>query len=73
MWYRDDRTWFFGSLEFEGPRVFDLEADPDCAVNIADKAADRIDLARARILADAGGELVRHANPHWTDAIGRSL
>ena len=73
VWYRDDRTWFFSSLEFEGPRVFDLEADPDCTVNIAAKAGDRIDLARARILADAGGELVRHANPHWTDAIGRSL
>ena len=72
VWYRDDRTWFFSSLEFEGPRVFDLEADPDCTVNIAAKAADRIDLARTRILADAGGDLVRHDNPHWTDAIGRN-
>lgn len=71
VWYRDPRTWFFSSLEFEGPRVFDLEADPDCTANIAAKAGDRIDLARTRILADAGGELVRHANPRWTDAIGR--
>ncbi len=71
VWYRDHRTWFFSSLEFEGPRVFDLEADPDCTANIAAKAGDRIDLARTRILADAGGELVRHANPRWTDAIGR--
>ncbi|MYA03795.1 MAG: sulfatase, partial [Caldilineaceae bacterium SB0664_bin_22] len=70
VWYRDHRTWFFSSLEFEGPRVFDLEADPDCTANIAAKAGDRIDLARTRILADAGGELVRHANPRWTDAIG---
>ncbi|MXZ41250.1 MAG: sulfatase [Caldilineaceae bacterium SB0666_bin_21] len=71
VWYRDHRTWFFSSLEFEGPRVFDLEADPDCTANIAAKAGDRIDLARTRILADARGELVRHANPRWTDAIGR--
>lgn len=71
VWYRDDRTWFFSSLEFEDPRVFDLEADPDCTVNIAAKAADRIALARTRILADADGDLVRHSNPRWTDAIGR--
>ncbi len=71
VWYRDQRTWFFSSLEFEEPRVFDLEADPDCTANIAAKAGDRIDLARTRILADAGGELLRHSNPRWTDAIGR--
>ena len=69
VWYRDDRTWFFSLLDFTGPRVFDLEADPDCARNIAEKAPDRISLARERILADAGGELPHH--DYHTDAIGR--
>lgn len=72
VWYRDHSTWFFSSLEFAEPRVFDLEADPDCNVNIVEKAPDRVALARARILADAAGELKRFESPVWTDAIGRS-
>jgi arylsulfatase A-like enzyme len=69
VWYRDDRTWFFSALDFTGPRVFDLEADPDCTRNIFEKTPDRISLARERILADAGGELPHH--DYHTDAIGR--
>lgn len=71
VWYRDDTTWFFSTLEFTAPRVFDLESDPDCTRNIADRAPERIQLARTRILADAGGELRRFSQPVWTDAIGR--
>ena len=71
MWYRDDATWFFSTVDFQGPRVFDLEADPACQHNIADRAADRIELARDRILADAGGELVSYTRKGATDALGR--
>ena len=42
-WYRDDRNWFFDSIGWQTPsngrqpitRLFDLETDPDCRVNIA--------------------------------------
>ena len=71
VWYKDTRTWFFSSLEFAEPRVFDLESDPDCTINIAVKSPDRIDLAKGRILSDAAGELKRFERPDWTDAIGR--
>jgi len=71
VWYRDDATWFFSTVDFQGPRVFDLEADPDCRRNIADRAADRIELAKASILADADGELVSYARQGATDALGR--
>ena len=72
VWYKDAKTWFFSSLEFAEPRVFDLEADPDCAVNIAAKAPDRVALAQARIRDDADGVLRRFERPTWTDAIGRT-
>lgn len=71
VWYRDRRTWFFSSLEFTAPRLFDLEADPECQVNVAAKLPERVREARARILDDAGGRLLRHDPPAATDAIGR--
>ena len=71
VWYRDRRTWFFSSLEFTAPRLFDLEADPECQVNVAAKLPDRVREARARILDDAGGRLLRHDPPAATDAVGR--
>jgi len=71
VWYRDDATWFFSTVDFQGPRVFDLEADPACQHNIADRAADRMALARDRILADAGGELISYTRKGATDALGR--
>ena len=71
VWYRDPRTWFFSSLEFTGVRLFDLEADPGCRINVAERLPERAAAARERILADAGGELIRHDPPTATDAIGR--
>ena len=71
VWYRDRRTWFFSSLDFTGPRLFDLESDPHCRTNVAGRLPERVALARERILADAGGRLIRHDPPVATDAIGR--
>ncbi len=71
LWYRDDRTWFFSNLDFAGVRLFDLEADPRCRNNVAKRLPERAAAARDRILADAGGRLIRHDPPAATDAIGR--
>lgn len=80
LWYRDDRTWCFGdiggddsTLALSDPRVFDLEADADCAVNIAGSARDRVDLAAERLRADAGGPLRAYHKAEQTDAIGRPV
>lgn len=69
-WCRDERSWFFGTADRRGPRVFDLETDPSCRHNIAGRASDRIAVAREQILAGAGGnlQLCRHENA--TDALG---
>jgi len=71
VWYKDRKSWFFGSVRFEQPRLFDLEADPTCRHDIAAKGAERIALARERILQDAGGELPYYAYKGTTDALGR--
>ena len=71
VWYRDDRTWFFSSLDFTGPRLFDLDTDPNCRTNVAERLPERAAAARERILADAGGVLIRHDPPAATDALGR--
>ena len=71
VWYRDDRTWFFSTVDWQNPRLFDLESDPACQVNIADRCPQRIDLARQRILADAGGHLNDYERQDSTDALGR--
>lgn len=85
VWYRDDRNWFFDSVDWQSPppntssssgrqqvtRLFDLETDPDCRVNIADHSPERVALARERILADAGGRLNYYERHDSTDALGR--
>ena len=82
LWYRDRSTWCFGDIGIErswfrrglalrNPRLFDLEADPDCSRDIAASAEDRIALARRRILADAGGQVIPYTRKGTTDAIGR--
>ena len=71
VWYRDDFNWFFSTVDWQNPRLFDLETDPTCQVNIADRSPDRIALARQRILADAGGRLEYYARQDTTDALGR--
>jgi len=71
VWYRDDRTWFFSTVEWHNPRLFDLESDPGCQVNIADSNPERIALARRRILDDAGGHLDYYERQDSTDALGR--
>ena len=85
VWYRDDRSWFFDSLDWQTTppnpspsngrkpirRLFDLETDPDCRVNIADDSPERVALARDRILADAGGHLNYYERYDSTDALGR--
>ena len=63
--------WFFSTLEFGEPRLFDLEADPECRSNVAERLPGRCAQARDAILADAGGDLVHHEPPAPTDAIGR--
>jgi len=73
VWYKDERTWFFGSVDFDDAHVFDLETDPACQVNIAAQAADRIALARERILADAMDRLPRYDRQRQTDALGRPV
>ena len=70
VWYRDDRTWFFSTVDWQNPRLFDLETDSACQLNIADRSPDRIALARQRILADAGGHLTFYARQDSTDALG---
>lgn len=65
------KNWFFSTTRFERPRLFDLETDPACQLNIAERAADRIALARERILSDAGGELPIYERQQTTDALGR--
>ncbi len=57
VWYRDERTWYFADIHGAHPRLFDLEADEPFQRTIAEKAPDRIKLARSRILEDAGGSL----------------
>ncbi len=71
VWYRDRSSWFFSHGDFTNPRLFDLEADPDCAKNIEGQAPDRLDRARQAILNDAGGEIVIYTRQKFTDAIGR--
>ena len=58
-------------MDFQNPRLFDLEADPTCQHDIAADAADRLVLASERILADASGELQRYERQEKTDALGR--
>ena len=70
-WYKDRKNWFFSQVDFQNPRLFDLEADAICQHNIAERAADRIALAQERILADAGGELPLYTRKGSTDALGR--
>ena len=71
VWYKDSKNWFFSGVDFQNPRLFDLEADPTCQHNIAADATDRLALAREQILADAGGELQRYERQEKTDALGR--
>lgn len=71
VWYRDRSSWFFSRVDFARPRLFDLEADPTCQRDIAAQAAERIALARARLLADAGGSIPSYERTGTTDALGR--
>ncbi|MYH60941.1 MAG: sulfatase [Caldilineaceae bacterium SB0675_bin_29] len=79
VWYRDDRSWFFDAVDWQTPsngrqpitRLFDLETDPDCRLNIVGHSPERVALARQRILADAGGHLNYYQRQDSTDALGR--
>ena len=80
LWYRDERTWCFGGigssedeLELVAPRVFDLEADAECAVDIAAGAGSRIETAVNRLREDAGGPIPIYHKDGATDAIGRPV
>ncbi len=70
VWYKDAKSWYFSDVDFQEPRLFDLEADPGCRENIAGRCPERTALARERILADAGGRLPRYEH-RGTDALGR--
>lgn len=73
VWYFDNEIWFFSSTEFEEMRLFDIRSDPGCTVNIAEKAPDLIQRAKAKILDDAGGALVTYERKGLTDALGRPV
>lgn len=73
VWYRDDRSWFFSTVEWRNPRLFDLETDPGCLVDVSAGGQGRIELARQRILDDAGGQLTYYERGDATDALGRPL
>lgn len=83
VWYRDDRNWFFSTLDWQSTdpssrpgqppiaRLFDLETDPDCQDDIAARSPERVAVARERILNDAGGHLNYYERRDSTDALGR--
>ena len=72
VWYKDAKSWYFSSVDFQDDvRLFDLEADVACQHNIAAQGADRIALAKERILADANGHLPHYKRQGRTDALGR--
>jgi len=73
VWYKDSKNWFFSFGDFRDPHLFDLEADPSCQRNIADQAPERVELARERILADAGGKVPIYSRKDGTDALGRPV
>ena len=73
VWTKDRQSWFFSTVDFQGPRLFDLETDPDCRHNIAPQAPESLALAQERILADAGGTLRHYTRQDSTDAIGRPV
>jgi arylsulfatase A-like enzyme len=60
VWYRDDANWYFSDTDWNNPRLFDLEASEPFSRTIAKEAADRVALARKRILEDAGGALPKY-------------
>jgi arylsulfatase A-like enzyme len=60
VWYRDDRNWYFSDIHWNNARLFDLEASEPFSRTIAREAADRVALARRRILEDAGGALPKY-------------
>ena len=78
-WNLGHTNWFFDAVDWQAPsngrqpvtRLFDLETDPDCRVNIAGNSPQRVALARERILADAGGHLNYYERQDSTDALGR--
>ena len=71
VWYKDQKNWFFSGVDFQNPRLFDLEADPTCQHDISTRGGARLTLARERILTDAGGELRNYERQETTDALGR--
>jgi len=73
VWYKDHKSYFFSNVEFAEARLFDLETDPGCGHNIAERAHERVALIRKRILADAGGELKNYTRKQMTDALGRPV
>ena len=73
VWYFDNDVWFFSSTDFENPRLFDYQNDPECTDNIAAKAPDLVRRAKAGILEDAGGRLITYVRKDMTDALGRPV
>ncbi|MEZ5365733.1 MAG: sulfatase [Bryobacterales bacterium] len=60
VWYRDDANWYFSDVYWNNPRLFDMEASEPFSKTIARQAAERVALARKRILEDAGGTLPKY-------------
>jgi arylsulfatase A-like enzyme len=57
VFYRDEKNWYFSTVEWKNARLFDLEASEPFQKSIMSKAPERAALARKRILEDAGGDL----------------
>jgi arylsulfatase A-like enzyme len=57
VWYSDDQNWFFSHVNGEGAHLFDLESSKPFDKLIQHRAPERVKLARARLLEDAGGEI----------------
>ncbi len=74
--YIDDEIWAVVDIDGNARDMFDLQSDPGCRENVADKlAADHLGRVREALMADAGGELPRYGEDEtsvkWTDAIGQ--
>ena len=59
-------------MDFQAPRLFDLETDPMCQPDIAESVNEHIiHKAQEYILADASGDLPLYTNTRTIDVLGR--
>ena len=67
--YIDDRSWVLTNVDGASAEVFDLEADPECTIDISGKDnGARFRTAWDRLLDDAGGKLPDYRKS-WGDML----